>query len=671
MWTRGLFIFLACISLLVSSDCEAEEERVELLSGDGVGVFCHGVLLLRSFVLLPAHCTVAARKLQRVHLRIKNRVSRERSVSWDSLSVLVYPEFRLISFDKRDVLHHDIALIVIRNKTRRPRQRRRDRTINILSGSHKLGERKTLSLSGAKFEVTDERECDPQGLAPAQLCLETPGNKSVDARLEARQYFGRLDLDPRQGYYRGGCLHHSGRPLWNTEDCRVEAIVLLSDCEQSRVIALDINLYKDWIRTAILTDTLKHKTFRRNRMLRGLFLKELRHSKTCPPVTGKDINLFKRSRKLEHSPGTVISPQAPQFSSMPEDVRVVTDCGVEIRLEKGIVHSPIHYKDVTNYTELVTLLQRDFTYKYRPNQKCEWLITAPTNQQKVGLRFLYFDLHPSYDRLEVTEEGGEVARFRGGDQTRTIISGTDRLRLTFTSDYHQERRGFAVSFQPVNVSQCGGDLTADSGVIQSPNYPLYYPPASLCIWRITVPGHSMVKLQFTSLQLHPTDFIEVREGLTENDDFITSINQNQSEPVFSLTNKMFILFKSNSWGQLAGFSARFSRQNSVCGGRRMLEENSLSISSPQLEWPGVYRRGYVRCRWEVVAATRHFVILNFQEMELNNPGHCSSTFLELSDGVHDTEHTRRYCGTVMRKWFTTSNKLFIEYLFDMEDRKVR
>ena len=103
----------------------------------------------------------------------------------------------------------------------------------------------------------------------------------------------------------------------------------------------------------------------------------------------------------------------------------------------------------------------------------------------------------------------------------------------------------------------------------------------------------------------------------------------------------------------------------------MFEENSLSISSPQLERPGLYRRGYVRCRWEVVAAIRHFVILNFQEMELNNPGHCSSTFLELSDGVHDTEHTRRYCGAVMRKWFTTSNKLFIEYLFDMEDRKVR
>ena len=66
--------------------------------------------------------------------------------------------------------------------------------------------------------------------------------------------------------------------------------------------------------------------------------------------------------------------------------------------------------------------------RYRPNQRCEWLITAPRHDQKVGLRFRYFDLHPRYDRLEV-EGGGpeEVASFRGGQQPRTIISGSRAL----------------------------------------------------------------------------------------------------------------------------------------------------------------------------------------------------------------------------------------------------
>ena len=129
-----------------------------------------------------------------------------------------------------------------------------------------------------------------------------------------------------------------------------------------------------------------------------------------------------------------------------------------------MIHSPIHYKDVRSYRELLELLQRDYRYKYRPNQRCEWVITAPSTHQKVGLRFTYFDLHPEYDRLEVEGEAvledgrPNVARFRGGQQTRTIISGTDRLRLTFYSDYHQERRGFALTFQPVNVTQCGGNF---------------------------------------------------------------------------------------------------------------------------------------------------------------------------------------------------------------------
>ena len=70
-------------------------------------------------------------------------------------------------------------------------------------------------------------------------------------------------------------------------------------------------------------------------------------------------------------------------------------------------------------------------YKYRPKQRCEWVITAPTSKDRVGLKFQYFDLHPEYDRLDV--EGGGVRRadvdtFHGRKHTRTIISGTDRLR---------------------------------------------------------------------------------------------------------------------------------------------------------------------------------------------------------------------------------------------------
>ena len=166
--------------------------------------------------------------------------------------------------------------------------------------------------------------------------------------------------------------------------------------------------------------------------------------------------------------------------------------------------------------------------------------------------------------------------------------------------------------------------------------------------------------------------LEIREGLSQTDSFITSINTNQSNPVYSLTSQMYLLFKTNHWGQLAGFSAVFSRQSSVCGGREIFAGNSLSLTSPRLDTTGVLRRGYISCRWEVVAAVRHFITATFQEFDLNNnTGQCTSSFLELSDGVHDTDHLRRYChGMAGRSWTTTSNKLFVEYLFDIEDTQV-
>ena len=100
--------------------------------------------------------------------------------------------------------------------------------------------------------------------------------------------------------------------------------------------------------------------------------------------------------------------------------------------------------------------------------------------------------------------------------------------------------------------------------------------------------------------------LEIREGLSQTDSFITSINSNQSNPIYSLTSQMYRLFKTNHWGQLAGFSAVFSRQIPLCGGREIFRGNSLSVGSPRLDPGGQYRRGYLSCRWEGRRKYFHF-----------------------------------------------------------------
>lgn len=46
------------------------------------------------------------------------------------------------------------------------------------------------------------------------------------------------------------------------------------------------------------------------------------------------------------------------------------------------------------------------------------------------------------------------------------------------------------------VAICGGEISKDSGQIQSPNYPDDYRPSKECVWRITVSEGYSVGLSF-------------------------------------------------------------------------------------------------------------------------------------------------------------------------------
>ena len=328
--TKTIWITVAlCFSVVESKvgprrRARCEPGQVGLFSSGrpSEGLFCHGVLLLSSYVVVPAHCAVAASKLAHFHLR-----HRGRSVQINRQSVLVHPEFRLISYDKRDLLYHDIAIFPIRNRTRTPshsRRRRRSRNIS-LAAPDELAERRRLSVRGSEYFLSEtEGQCDPGGLPPGQLCLTRPAsNASRSVLRSARHYLGQVELlDPGQGYYRAACLQNSGLAVLDTtaHHCRLEALVLRSTCDLNTIVALDLRFYRDWLRSAILTDTLKHRQLRRRRNTptRGLFLQELRNSKPCPPLAGKDVQLLARKTNLGTSVRTVVR-KPPQFGPLPED----------------------------------------------------------------------------------------------------------------------------------------------------------------------------------------------------------------------------------------------------------------------------------------------------------------------------------------------------------------
>ena len=170
---------------------------------------------------------------------------------------------------------------------------------------------------------------------------------------------------------------------------------LLSNCEESIIVALNLDNLKKWIRVAITTDIIRNQKWKKHQLLKRLFLNELKEGSQC----GENLQSGISTEVQERTPNTKIIQTTPTFKRLSENLRVITSCGVEVRLDSGMIHSPIHYRDVQNSKELLALFQKD--YRYRPNQKCEWVITAPNKNQKVGIQFKYFDLDPEFDRLEI------------------------------------------------------------------------------------------------------------------------------------------------------------------------------------------------------------------------------------------------------------------------------
>jgi len=453
--------------------------------------FCQGVLMYERYVLVPAHCVVAAKKLKSTKLEVTGGGT----LDLDLKKTFLHPDFRFTSYDKSEAFVHDLALIPV---SVQGRQRKRIK--------RKRGLKNGLTMEERAVELTSDYDCHATGLHPSQSCIRLDDSE-VDRPVQG----GAGDQqarDPREGYYRKSCWHKSGTPVYSDDSCSPQFMVLVASCNSSRALALDLRPYVTWIENTIITDILSSEV--RTPLAKPLLFKYTRLAGKCKTNVFNGLAIHTSTdRWLE--PKVIVEEKETKFEPAQENLRVITECGVEVRLKSGMIHSPIHYRNVNSSRELSRLSSSTRSYKYRPNMDCQWLITAPSKAEKVGIKFQYFDLYPDFDRLQIEDgEDTEIALFGADKPTRTIISGSNQLRLKFQTDYQGERRGFSLTFQPIKISECGGEYFAQGGSIMSPNYPFYYPPTTVCVWKITVPGAATVKVEFSVISLHTTETIEFR-----------------------------------------------------------------------------------------------------------------------------------------------------------------
>ena len=53
----------------------------------------------------------------------------------------------------------------------------------------------------------------------------------------------------------------------------------------------------------------------------------------------------------------------------------------------------------------------------------------------------------------------------------------------------------------IETAVCGGEITKDSGMLSSPNYPDNYKGNKECIWKLAVPEGYSVALKFQSFEV--------------------------------------------------------------------------------------------------------------------------------------------------------------------------
>ena len=110
---------------------------------------------------------------------------------------------------------------------------------------------------------------------------------------------------------------------------------------------------------------------------------------------------------------------------------------------------------------------------------------------------------------------------------------------------------------------CNETLTTVNGTFQSPNFPRKYPDGQYCSWRITVNTTQQIHLMFTNFSLQnekDTDELYVYDGENATGEVLGVFyggHPPSKKGIFSSSNRMFLIFKSDKTVSYSGFSASY------------------------------------------------------------------------------------------------------------------
>ncbi|XP_041458355.1 cubilin-like [Lytechinus variegatus] len=310
---------------------------------------------------------------------------------------------------------------------------------------------------------------------------------------------------------------------------------------------------------------------------------------------------------------------------------------------------------------------------YPVNRDCVWTITVDAGRYiTIAFGDLHLESHPScdYDYLKIIDGLNEADPLLGtycSSQTPPPVDTTGPYAfIRFHSDASETDTGFQLTYTSSQIDAgCGGALTADSGIIISPNYPNPYNHNQQCIWTIQVPSTEVITLTITDLLIEEStncvyDYVEIRDGFNENSPFIGRYCRSADipGPITSSSNTMWILFQSDASINAGGFRATYEV---ACGG--LYTESPGTIVSPY--FPNTYPHDK-SCEYVITAADGQVVTLTFTFFDIEGHDSCLYDYIEVRDGASDSATLiSTLCGNqIPAPITTTGSSMYLKFSTD-------
>ncbi|XP_070174131.1 cubilin-like [Littorina saxatilis] len=344
------------------------------------------------------------------------------------------------------------------------------------------------------------------------------------------------------------------------------------------------------------------------------------------------------------------------------------DCGGVRTASQGSFHSPGHPN----------------IYPHGAN--CTWHLTVPEGLI-IQLTFdtisieqastCGFDSVAVYDG-ESTINTTLVGRYCGSTPPAVITSTNNQLTVVFSSDNSIASEGFSASYVTQNATTaCGRTLTAQTGIITSPDYPNNYPHNRNCTWTISVPTGQQIRLNFTqfSLEQHFScnyDYLEIRNGGFDTSPlvgrFCGSLLRNSAlqAPIVSHSNRLWLRFKSDGSSSSSGFQLTYDGTATGCGGD--LTTPTGEFTSPN--YPAPYTHN-AECFWTITVSAGSLIRLSFPDLDIEGHRSCSYDYVEIRENnAQGLQVGDRLCGQLGNDTAVnaTASRLWIKFRSDSSIR---